>query len=151
MNERIRNLMEGLFDITVDSHGREECTADFTNIEKFAGLIVREHMTDERIAELMGWHWPTSVHQDDMLAKVRAIGHKAAQEECIELINRRLTDEEINAGVDRAVLPVEMRQAFGAGVRWAEAQRGTVLDTADMEWDQESKDWMRKHFVGVEP
>lgn len=79
-----------------------------------------------------------------------------------------LTDEEINAGMDRAVLPVEMRQAFGAGVRWAEAgfssvdfqkssvdyrpnQRGTVLDTADMEWDQESTDWMRYHFVGVEP
>ena len=62
MNRRIRELMEGLFDVSVDHRGREECTADFTNIEKFAGLIVRE-----------------------------------------------------------------------------------------LEWDQESKDWMRKHFVGVEP
>lgn len=34
-------------------------------------------MTDERIAELMGWHWPTSVHPDDMLAKVRAVVHEA--------------------------------------------------------------------------
>ena len=33
-----------------------------------------------------------------------------------------LTDEEINAGMDRAVLPVEMQQAFGAGARWAEAK-----------------------------
>ena len=34
-------------------------------------------MTDERIAELMGWHWPTSAHPDDMLAKVRAVVHEA--------------------------------------------------------------------------
>lgn len=33
-----------------------------------------------------------------------------------------LTDEGINAGMDRAVLPVEMQQAFGAGARWAEAK-----------------------------
>lgn len=37
-------------------------------------------MTDERIAELMGWHWPTSVHPDDMLAKVRAVVHEAKPE-----------------------------------------------------------------------
>ena len=36
MNERIRTFMEGYFDITVDSHGREECTADFINVQKFA-------------------------------------------------------------------------------------------------------------------
>ena len=34
-------------------------------------------MTDERIAELMGWRWPTSAHPDDMLAKVRAVVHEA--------------------------------------------------------------------------
>ncbi|NDG41640.1 MAG: hypothetical protein EBY28_20240 [Betaproteobacteria bacterium] len=34
-------------------------------------------MTDERIAALMGWRWPTSVHPDDMLAKVRAVVHEA--------------------------------------------------------------------------
>jgi hypothetical protein len=42
MNERIRKLMEGLFDVTVDSRGREECTADFINVQRFADLIVRE-------------------------------------------------------------------------------------------------------------
>jgi hypothetical protein len=34
--------MEGLFDVTVDSRGREECTADFINVQRFADLIVRE-------------------------------------------------------------------------------------------------------------
>ncbi len=42
MNERIRKLMEGLFDVTVDHRGREECCADYINVEKFADLIVRE-------------------------------------------------------------------------------------------------------------
>ena len=42
MNERIRKLMEGLFDVTVDSRGREECCADYINVQKFAELIVRE-------------------------------------------------------------------------------------------------------------
>jgi hypothetical protein len=42
MNERIRKLMDGCFDITVDSRGREECTADYANVQKFAKLIVRE-------------------------------------------------------------------------------------------------------------
>jgi hypothetical protein len=42
MNERIRKLMEGLFDVTVDSRGREECTADYANVQRFSDLIVRE-------------------------------------------------------------------------------------------------------------
>ena len=42
MNERIRTFMEGYFDITVDSHGREECTADYINVQKFANLIIME-------------------------------------------------------------------------------------------------------------
>ena len=42
MNERIRTFMEGYFDITVDSHGREECTADYANVQRFADLIIRE-------------------------------------------------------------------------------------------------------------
>ena len=42
MNERIRTFMEGYFDITVDSHGREECTADYINVQKFADLIINE-------------------------------------------------------------------------------------------------------------
>ena len=42
MNERIRTFMEGYFDITVDSHGREECTTDYAGIEKFAMLILQD-------------------------------------------------------------------------------------------------------------
>ena len=42
MNERIRTFMEGLFDVTVDHRGREECTADYINVQRFADLIVRE-------------------------------------------------------------------------------------------------------------
>jgi hypothetical protein len=34
--------MGGLFDVTVDHRGREECTADYINVQKFADLIVRE-------------------------------------------------------------------------------------------------------------
>ena len=37
-------------------------------------------MTDERIAELMGWRWPTSLHPDDMLAKVRVVVNEAKRE-----------------------------------------------------------------------
>jgi len=42
MNERIRKLMEGLFDVTVDHRGREECCADYINVEKFADRIIME-------------------------------------------------------------------------------------------------------------
>jgi hypothetical protein len=34
--------MEGLFDVTVDSRGREECTADYINVQRFADLIIME-------------------------------------------------------------------------------------------------------------
>jgi hypothetical protein len=34
--------MEGLFDVTVDGRGREECTADYINVQKFADLIIME-------------------------------------------------------------------------------------------------------------
>jgi len=37
-------------------------------------------VTDERIAEMMGWRWPTSLHPDDMLAKVRAVVNEAKSE-----------------------------------------------------------------------
>jgi hypothetical protein len=37
-------------------------------------------VTDERIAEIMGWRWPTSLHPDDMLAKVRAVVNEAKRE-----------------------------------------------------------------------
>jgi len=42
MNERIRWFMEECFDVTVDGRGREECTADYINVQKFADLIIRE-------------------------------------------------------------------------------------------------------------
>jgi hypothetical protein len=42
MNLRIKALMQDCFDVTVDSRGREECTADFINVQRFADLIVRE-------------------------------------------------------------------------------------------------------------
>jgi hypothetical protein len=34
--------MDGCFDITVDSRGREECTADFINVQRFADRIIME-------------------------------------------------------------------------------------------------------------
>jgi hypothetical protein len=34
--------MDGCFDITVDHRGREECCADYINVQRFAELIVRE-------------------------------------------------------------------------------------------------------------
>ena len=42
MNERIRIFMEGCFDSYVDHRGREECTADYINVQRFADLIIRE-------------------------------------------------------------------------------------------------------------
>jgi hypothetical protein len=34
--------MDGCFDVTVDHRGREECCADYINVQRFADLIVRE-------------------------------------------------------------------------------------------------------------
>ena len=42
MNPRIKELMESCFDITVDSRGREDCSADYINVQRFAELIVQE-------------------------------------------------------------------------------------------------------------
>jgi hypothetical protein len=42
MNERIQKFMQECFDISIDGRGREECTADYINVEKFADLIIRE-------------------------------------------------------------------------------------------------------------
>ena len=42
MNERIRWFMEECFDVTVDHRGREECCADYINVQRFADLIIRE-------------------------------------------------------------------------------------------------------------
>ena len=42
MNERIQKFMQECFDISIDSRGREECTADYINVQKFADLIIME-------------------------------------------------------------------------------------------------------------
>ena len=42
MNPRIKDLMESCFDITVDSRGREDCSADYINVQRFVELIVEE-------------------------------------------------------------------------------------------------------------
>ncbi len=42
MNERIRTFMEDCFDISIDGRGREECCADYINVQRFAELVVKE-------------------------------------------------------------------------------------------------------------
>jgi len=42
MNERIQKFMQECFDISFDHRGREECTADYINVQRFADLIIRE-------------------------------------------------------------------------------------------------------------
>ncbi len=59
-------------------------------------------MTDERISELMGWRWPTSLHPDDMLAKVRAVVHEAKTEW------QGLTDAEIEEFENMALGPHDL-------------------------------------------
>jgi hypothetical protein len=39
MNERITAIMQKCFDISIDQRGREECTADYANIQMFVQLI----------------------------------------------------------------------------------------------------------------
>ena len=38
--------MQKCFDISIDQRGREECTADYTNIQMFVQLIVQECLKD---------------------------------------------------------------------------------------------------------
>ena len=42
MNERIQRFVQECFDISIDGRGREECTADYINVQRFADLIIRE-------------------------------------------------------------------------------------------------------------
>ena len=42
MNERIQRFVQECFDISFDHRGREECTADYINVQRFADLIIRE-------------------------------------------------------------------------------------------------------------
>jgi hypothetical protein len=53
MNERIKELMKGCFDVTVDHRGREECTADFINVQRFAELIIAECCDQVRAIDAM--------------------------------------------------------------------------------------------------
>ena len=46
MNERITAIMQKCFDISIDQRGREECTADYTNIQMFVQLILQECVKD---------------------------------------------------------------------------------------------------------
>ena len=46
MYERITAIMQKCFDISIDQRGREECTADYTNIQMFVQLIVQECVKD---------------------------------------------------------------------------------------------------------
>ena len=46
MNERITAIMQKCFDISIDQRGREECTADYTNIQMFVQLIVQQCLKD---------------------------------------------------------------------------------------------------------
>jgi hypothetical protein len=58
--------MEGYFDITVDSHGREECTADYINVQKFADLIVLEciKMIENEAAQYAQPTWAVELVND---------------------------------------------------------------------------------------
>jgi hypothetical protein len=53
MNERIKELMKGCFDVTVDHRGREECTADYANLQRFAELIIAECCDQVRAIDAM--------------------------------------------------------------------------------------------------
>ena len=46
MNEQIKQFMQECFDISIDQRGREECTADYANIQMFVQLIVQECVKD---------------------------------------------------------------------------------------------------------
>jgi hypothetical protein len=50
MNDRITAIMQKCFDITIDHRGREECTADYTNIQMFVQLIGLECIKEIEIA-----------------------------------------------------------------------------------------------------
>jgi hypothetical protein len=61
-------------------------------------------VNDKRIAEMMGWHWPTSFHPDDMLAKVRAVVNEAKRDTVREL------HEEVRNALDSADIKQRMGQ-----------------------------------------
>jgi len=50
MNDRITAIMQKCFDITIDQRGREECTADYANIQMFVQLIGLECIKEIEIA-----------------------------------------------------------------------------------------------------
>ena len=66
MNERIRTFMEGLFDVTVDHRGREECTADYINVQRFSDLIVRDciKMVENEAAQYAEPTWAVELVND---------------------------------------------------------------------------------------
>lgn len=66
MNERIRKLMGGCFDITVDHRGREECCADYINVQRFAELVVMEciKMVENEAAQYAEPTWAVELVND---------------------------------------------------------------------------------------
>ena len=42
MNERIKQLAEGMFDVVIDHRGREDYSTDYAGIERFAQVIIQE-------------------------------------------------------------------------------------------------------------
>jgi hypothetical protein len=61
MNDRITAIMQKCFDISIDNRGREECTADYANIQMFVQLIVQECLKDIEISAYQDscevWEW----------------------------------------------------------------------------------------------
>ena len=67
MNERIKQLAEGMFDVVIDHRGREECSTDYAGIERFAQVIIQEcariaratpcPYDDEEIKQVFGHTW----------------------------------------------------------------------------------------------
>ena len=67
MNERIKQLAEGMFDVVIDHRGREDYSTDYAGIERFAQVIIQEcariaratpcPYNDEEIKQVFGHTW----------------------------------------------------------------------------------------------
>ena len=67
MNERIKQLAEGMFDVVIDNRGREDYSIDYAGIERFAQVIIQEcariaratpcPYDDEEIKQVFGHTW----------------------------------------------------------------------------------------------
>ena len=82
MNERITAIMQKCFDISIDQRGREECTADYTNIQMFVQLIVQECLKDiETAAYHDSWEdWEYGYNSGLRKAKELIVSHFEVEE-----------------------------------------------------------------------